>query len=99
MKNKISVITAVSLIALPFVGFTFYQLLKYVNTGKFLLSHRIYLRPGGLCSCAVIVHARQEETAAGCQISLAIMLLSKYMIPKGTPTQITDRTREILLFR
>jgi ABC-type Co2+ transport system permease subunit len=38
MRNKISIVLAISIIALPFVGYCFYHLLTNLDSDKFLLS-------------------------------------------------------------
>jgi hypothetical protein len=38
MRNKISTVLAISIIALPCIAYCFYQLIKNLNSDKFLLS-------------------------------------------------------------
>lgn len=38
MRNKISTVLATSIIALPFIAYCLYQLVKNLNSDKFLLS-------------------------------------------------------------
>ena len=38
MRNKISTALAISIIVLPFIAYCFYQLIKNLNSDKFLLS-------------------------------------------------------------